>query len=115
MKGWYEMTAMKLFKTCAAIAMGVTLAAPVLWAYSGENYVVCNLDPNGDNFLALRTCGSSKCTMTHKLPPDTFLLTMNPEAQNHWREVIVLKGLQDESYSGPAGWVYDKYICEVRF
>jgi len=109
------MTVMTMFKTCAAAAVAVAITAPVLWAYSGENYVVCKLNPNGDNFLALRSCGSSKCTMTQKLPPDTFLLTMNPDAKNHWREVIVLKGLQDDSYSGPSGWVYDKYICEVSY
>ena len=109
------MTVMTMFKTCAAAAVAVAITAPVLWAYSGENYVVCKLNPNGDNFLALRSCGSSKCTMTQKLPPDTFLLTMNPDAESHWREVIVLKGLQDDSYSGPSGWVYDKYICEVSY
>jgi hypothetical protein len=104
-----------MLKISAAAVVAVVLAAPVLWAYSGENYVVCNLNPNGDNFLALRTCGSSKCRMTHKLPPNTFLLSMEPYAENRWREVIILNGLQDDSYSGPSGWVYDKYICEIRY
>ncbi len=109
------MNTMTILKTCAAAAVAVAITAPAIWAYSGENYVVCNLNPNGDNFLALRTCGSSKCDMTHKLGPDTFLLSMEPTAENRWREVIVLDGLQDESYSGPSGWVYDKYICEISY
>ena len=104
-----------ILTSCAVAACNVALTASVAVAYSGENYVVCNLNPDGDNFLALRTCGSSKCAMTQKLAPDTFLLTMNPTAEEHWREVIVLKGLQDDSYSGPSGWVYDKYICAVNY
>lgn len=106
---------MTLLNVCAVAAVSIALTAPVLWAYSGENYVVCGLNPSGDNFLALRTCGSTKCKITHELPPNTFLLSMEPHAEKHWREVIVLKGLQDESYSGPSGWVYDKYICEVSY
>jgi len=104
-----------LVKSGAALAAALAFAGSALWAYSGEHYVVCKLNPNGDNFLALRTCGSTKCAMTQKLPPDTFLLSMEPWAENHWREVIVLGGLQDESYSGPSGWVYDKYICDVQY
>lgn len=93
---------------CAALAGGAD-------AYSGEDYVVCNLDPNGDNFLALRSCGSSKCQMLGKLGPGTFLLTTDPYSENGWRSVIVKDGLDDESYSGPNGWVYDKYICRIQY
>ena len=96
-----------------ALAMfGSLLAAPAL-SYSGETFVTCNLNPDGDNFLALRECASSKCDMIMRLPPDTFLMSMNPDEGSGWREVIVLDGLQDESYAGPSGWVYDKYICPV--
>jgi len=104
-----------ILKLGVVATLAVTASASYVSAYSGENFVVCNLNPDGDNFLALRTCGSSKCAMTHKLGPDTFLLTMEPYAEKHWREVIVLNGLQDESYSGPSGWVYDKYICEISY
>lgn len=109
------MKSMTLLKTCLAVVVTVAITAPVLWAYSGEHYVVCKLNPNGDNFLALRTCGSTKCAMTHKLSPDTFLLSMDPYAENHWRAVIVMNSLQDNSYSGPSGWVYDRYICEIGY
>lgn len=91
------------------------LAATPAVPYSGEYFVTCRLDPNGDNFLALRECTSSGCDRIMRLPPDTFLMSMNPDTGSGWREVIVLNGLQDESYSGPHGWVYDKYICPVIY
>lgn len=97
----------------STLLIGVTSTAAL--AYSGEQYVICNLNPQGDNFLALRTCGSSRCDMLMKLPPDTFLMTMEPTSVRGWREVMVIKGLQDQSYSGPAGWVYGKYICKIRY
>ncbi len=103
----------------AAIALTTTLTA-LCWAssanaYSGEYFVTCNLNPQGDNFLALRSCGSSKCRMMRKLGPGTFMVSLEPYAVKGWREVIVLRSLQDQSYSGPRGWVYSKYICEVRY
>lgn len=98
----------------AFLAMAFGFAGSVL-AYSGEHYVTCNLNPRGDNFLALRTCGSTKCRMTHKLGPGTFMLSVDPFAVRGWRQVIVLRSLQDQSYSGPTGWVYSKYICEIRY
>ncbi|MCI2400588.1 hypothetical protein [Aliiroseovarius subalbicans] len=106
------MTRPRLF-TVAALA--VTLLAGTASAYDGEQYVVCNLNPNGDNFLALRTCGATKCDMKMKLGPGTFVITMEPYSENGWRPVIVQNGIQDWSYAGPSGWVYDKYICEVRY
>lgn len=95
-------------------ALSMILAGSAL-AYSGEDYVVCNLDPNGDNFLALRSCGSSKCQMLRTLGPGTFLLTLEPYAESGWRQVMVKSGLDDHSYSGPDGWVYDKYICRIQY
>lgn len=95
-------------------AIAVLGSSSAAQAYSGEQYVVCNLNPNGDNFLALRQCGSSNCRMLRKLGPGTFIYTMNPTAERGWREVIVQRSIQDHSYKGPSGWVYSKYICEVR-
>lgn len=102
-------------RTVLALVSALVMSSTTAFAYSGEHYVTCDLDPNGDNFLALRTCGSSNCRMTHKLGPDTFLLTMEPYAENGWRWVTVIRGLQDQSVSGPSGWVYSKYICEIRY
>ena len=101
-------------KLLAAGLMASAFSAPA-FAYSGEYFVTCNLNPQGDNFLALRTCGSSKCRMKRKLGPGTFMISTDPFAERGWRHVIVLRSLQDQSYSGPTGWVYSKYICEVRY
>jgi hypothetical protein len=104
----------RLKTTLSALALALMSAAP-LSAYSGEIYTVCKLDPNRDNFLALRSCGSSKCHLIQKLGPGTFLHTLEPHSDGRWREVIVKRHLQDESYSGPKGWVYDRYICKVQY
>lgn len=94
--------------TVAVAAMIPAIAT----AHSGESYVVCNLDPNGDNFLALRTCGATKCEMLMELGPNTGLLAIEPYSGSRWREVTVLSGAYMLPV-GPDGWVYDKYICEV--
>ena len=114
LKGFTMKTYGTLWTIFAGLA-ALTFTSGAALSYSGEHYVTCNLNPEGDNFLALRTCGSTSCPMTYKLPPDTFLLTLEPYANNGWREVMVISGLQDESYSGPTGWVYSKYICEIRY
>ena len=84
-------------------------------AYSGEDFVVCRLNPAGDNYLSLRTCGSTKCHEKRRLGPGTFLISLEPYAVKRWREVIVKRHAQDESYSGPSGWVYSKYICKIQY
>lgn len=71
-----------LLKTAAAAAIAMTVSAPIAQAFSGEYFVTCKLNPNADNFLALRTCGSTKCPMIMRLPPDTFLIALNPHAEN---------------------------------
>ncbi len=99
-------------KTRAAVAFAMLLcAAGPSHAYSGERLVTCGLNPQGDNFLALRSCGASSCDMLRKLGPNTFLLTLEPYATRGWREVIVLDGPQDDSFTGPTGWVFGKYAC----
>ncbi len=92
----------------AALTLGSTLPSS---AYSGEEYVVCYLNPAGDNYLSLRSCGATKCYEIMRLGPGTYLSSMEPYAEKGWREVIVKKNANDESYSGPKGWVYSKYIC----
>lgn len=82
-------------------------------AYDGEQFVVCKLNPKGDNFLALRSCGGTSCNMIRKLGPDTYVVTLEPYATKGWREVIVQEHSQDWSYEGVKGWVYEKYICQV--
>jgi len=94
------------------VLLAVGLLPVVATAHSGESYVVCNLDPNGGNYLALRACGATKCELLMKLPVHTGLLAIEPYSGNHWREVTVRSGLQMLPI-GPDGWVYDKYLCEV--
>ena len=78
---------------------------------AGEQYVVCKLNPQGDNFLALRSCSSAKCQMLNKLPPDTFLVATNASREGRWRQVKVLDGLPNQGNARPMGWVFDKYLC----
>lgn len=105
-----------MIRTCIAAFVAATtlMAAPAL-AYDGEQYVVCDLDPNGDNFLALRACGSSKCEMLRTLAPGTFLMTTEPNATKGWRQVIMQRDIQDWNYDGVTGWVYYKYICRIEY
>lgn len=109
---------LQLKKTTLLAAILVSLwigaSAPAL-AYSGEDFVVCRLNPAGDNYLSLRTCGSSRCKEIRRLGTGTFLVTLEPNAVNGRRDVIVKRHAQDNSYSGPSGWVYSKYICKIQY
>ncbi len=100
------------FLAAGLTALGLGAAA---FAYSGEQFVTCHLNPNGDNFLALRTCPNSNCDMLQKLGPSTYVVTMEPYSTKGWREVIVQQNARDWTYSGQKGWVFEKYICPVDF
>lgn len=101
-------------KHLALAACGVVLATAAL-AYDGEQYVTCNLDPNGDNWVALKAAPNLGAQRLMKLGPETFLITLDPEPVGKWRLVIVQNGMQDWSYSGPQGWVYTDYICQIVY
>lgn len=90
-----------LRQSVAAIA-GILLGTAAQ-AYSGETFVTCHLNPEGDNYLSLRACGSSKCDEIMRLGPGAFLTTLEPVGTKGWREVIVMRDSQDDSYSGPSG------------
>lgn len=98
-----------------AMAIAVIGIATSALAYDGEQYVTCNLDPNGDNWVALKAAPDLRAQRLMKLGPGTFLITTEPYAQGKWRQVIVQKDMQDWSYAGPSGWVYTDYICEIRY
>ncbi|MCP5038906.1 MAG: hypothetical protein GY945_15040 [Rhodobacteraceae bacterium] len=106
---------MNLSLKAAFAALLLAGSAGAVQAYDGEQFVVCKLNPNGDNFLALRTCGATSCKMISKLGPGTFVITMEPYETNGWREIIVQSHIEDWSYGGRSGWVYGRYICEVRY
>jgi len=97
------------------LALTIAGAAAPAQAYSGEDFFVCHLNPYGDNFLSLRTCGSSRCREIMRLGPGTSLSTLEPYTVKGWRQVIVRRAPNDESYSGPSGWVYSKYICRTGY
>ena len=86
--------------------LGLTVGAA---AYSGEVLRVCGLDPYGDNFLSLRTCGSSRCQEIARLGPGTPVLTFEPYGR--WRQVATQRYRGDRNFSGPTGWVFGKYLC----
>ncbi|MBZ0216850.1 MAG: hypothetical protein K8F25_09880 [Fimbriimonadaceae bacterium] len=90
----------------------LALSTPLL-AYSGEYFYVCNLNPRGDNYLSLRTCGSTKCPEILRMGPGMVLTSLEPYAQNGWREVVVRGYAQDDTDAGTVGWVFSKYICSA--
>ena len=97
----------------SALAVSLVTTGTAL-AYSGEIYVTCGLDPQGDNFLALRRCGSTRCDMAHRLGPGTYLLSFEPWGTNGWREVSILNSPDEQDIAGPTGWVFERHICPVR-
>lgn len=102
-------------KTASAMLTG--LAAAAIWlglassaaAYSGEVLRVCGLNPYGDNFLSLRTCGASRCREITRLGPGTQVMTLEPYGR--WREVLLQAYAGDGNFSGGRGWVFGKYLC----
>ncbi|MGH1368443.1 MAG: hypothetical protein ACRBCL_07475 [Maritimibacter sp.] len=97
----------------ALFALTLTLLASSAQAYSGEQYVTCNLNPAGDNWVALKAEADLKSKRLMKLGPNTYMVTLNPAPVGRWREVIVQSDFDDWSYSGPSGWVHVEYICRA--
>ena len=96
-------------------ALAAGLMASAALGYDGEHYVTCNLDPNGDNWVALKAAPDISSRRLMKMGPNTFLLTMDPEPVGKWRWVIVVPHAQSYDHSGPVGWVYTDYICRINF
>ncbi|WP_319530538.1 hypothetical protein [uncultured Cohaesibacter sp.] len=100
----------------SALLLLATLAASPASAYSGENYMVCRLNPRGDNFLSLRSCGATNCQEIMRLGPDTPLRTLEPFGTRGWREVQVLPSLDAPEMGGyQTGWVFEKFICNAQY
>ncbi|WP_146006492.1 hypothetical protein [Cohaesibacter celericrescens] len=93
---------------------GFLLTTPA-FSYDGQEYVVCRLNPNGDNYLSLRTCGSTRCREIMRLGPNTPLRSWEPYGQSGWRQVDVLPYLDARGGNYTSGWVFERYICEVRY
>ena len=104
-----------ILKGCLLVGLSFGLANSAQ-AYSGEVYTVCKLNPEGDNFLALRSCPSSSCKKVEELDPGTFLWTEEPYSEGSWRAVIVMRNIQDEyPINRPRGFVYDEFICRIVY
>ncbi len=101
-----------ILNSIATFGLLISLTAPLM-AYSGEDYIVCKLNPSGDNYLSLRLCGSTRCTVIMRLGPDYMLTSLEPYGKNGWRKVITRGYAQDNTGSGIKGWVYEKYICPM--
>ena len=96
--------------TLASVFLGLSLVTNS-HGVEGDQYYVCRLNPQGDNFLALRSCSSTKCQMLKKIPPDAFIVATSAWPEGRWRQVKILAGLPNQGNSKPMGWVYDKYLC----
>ena len=99
---------MRLLSTAVfafASIVSLTAAMPAQ-AYSADVFRVCRLDPNGDNFLALRSGPGSNYRMLDRLGPGTIV--MDWERRGRWFRVSV------GSVNGREGWVYSSYLCLVE-
>jgi hypothetical protein len=74
-------------------------------AVSYDVYRVCRLDPQGDNFLALRSGPSSRSAMIAKLGPGTEIFEDSlTDRRGKWVPVITSDWQLE-------GWVFADYIC----
>ena len=68
---------------------------------TGRNYhYVTHLDPNGDNFLALKVAPDVKSTRIMKMGPNTLLDVVG--RRGPWLQVVLT--------TGQSGWAYGKYV-----
>ena len=87
------------------------LALPAMPASAQDGYLyVTNLDPNGDNWLALRSQPSTRNgKRLAKLGPDT-VLAPSGDRSGRWINVLVLTG----PFRDQTGWVYDSFVACCR-
>ncbi|WP_099864411.1 SH3 domain-containing protein [Pararhizobium haloflavum] len=85
---------------------GVFMAVSSAWGVSVDIYAVCRLDPNGDNFLALRDQPDVRSRMLLKLPAGTRIEEWG--RVGNWMQVDV------EAEGRPSGYVHASYTCLVE-
>ena len=78
-------------------------------AYSGDHYRVCNLDPQGDNFLAFREGPTSNSPMLMKLPPRYDVEVRGTRENGRWFPAATV----DAKGTFIFGYVFDAYVCPV--
>ncbi|QFU07738.1 hypothetical protein PARPLA_02024 [Rhodobacteraceae bacterium THAF1] len=101
---------MKCFRLCLALLLFV----PQVHAYSGDGYRVCRLDPNGDNFLALRAGPGTGYQMIMQLPPETVVESRGSATNGKWLPVVVEYTPQQTYLRNlPNGYVWGDYLCRL--
>lgn len=94
---------MRSFQTLLVASALLIAGHSVASAYSSDVFAVCRLNPNGDNFLALRSGPGSSHKMLARLKPGTRV--MDWERRGKWFKVTV------GDPNGREGWVYADYLC----
>ncbi|KUJ88521.1 MAG: hypothetical protein XD36_0969 [Halomonas sp. 54_146] len=83
------------------------------FAFSGQGYSVCRLDPNGDNFLALRSGPGAEHPIIMRLPPDT-VVEERGDSTNGWLPIVVERTPQHTYLRDlPSGYVWVDYLCPL--
>lgn len=88
---------------CSSLAV-VTAPMPTA-AQTGFHYIV-GLNPQGDNFLALRSATNGAGYRMAKLGPET-LLAPTGQRVGRWLSVEVI----NTRHAGLVGWVFDRYVA----
>jgi uncharacterized protein YecT (DUF1311 family) len=71
---------------------------------NSTTYHVCNLDPNGDNFLALKDAPLGTSPTLLKMSDGTALSVL--EKRDSWYQVKMT--------NGKIGWAHSKWLCEAN-
>jgi hypothetical protein len=109
-----EMLKIKELALVSLVALGSSLLiATPSQAYSGEDYLVCHLDQADRDTVPLRECGQKSCKEILVLGPDMMLNSLEPEAIDGYRQVVVEGYAQDDTDKGMVGWAQQKYLCEA--
>lgn len=84
------------------------------YAFSGQGYGVCRLDPSGDNFLALRSGPGAEHPIIMRLPPDTVVEERGDPTNGKWLLVVVERTPQHTYLRDlPSGYVWGDYLCPL--
>ncbi|MEI4235374.1 hypothetical protein V8324_21335, partial [Roseovarius sp. D22-M7] len=80
----------------------LALTAPItVQAYAPDVFKVCGLNPNGDNFLALRAGPGSNYQMLERLGPGTGRCCTTLTVDDSHRESMRLHGLYEQAIPRP--------------
>lgn len=93
------------FFVLCALALGAVLGVPHASAQEGYYYIV-GLNPQGDNFLALRSEPDGRGYRVEELGPET-LLAPTGSRSGRWLQVEVV----NTANAGLFGWVFDRYVA----